>query len=167
MSWARVIGMALVSASLLIGGCALAPPATGSMPSATTSWRGRLAVSVESETAQARSFAAGFELIGSPQKGELTLYTPLGTTLASLAWSQHAAVLHQGSDQRHFASLDALIMDALGTELPIQALFAWLGGDPLVLDGWSADLSHYASGSILARRSQPAPGAELRLVLEK
>ena len=68
---------------------------------------------------------------------------------------------------RYFESLDALIRQAVGTEIPVVALFAWLAGDNMVIAGWSADLSHHADGRIMARRTQPAPLAELRLVLEK
>jgi len=51
--------------------------------------------------------------------------------------------------------------------VPLEALFAWLAGDTMSAAGWSADLSGYAKGSILARRSQPKPAAEIRLLLEK
>jgi outer membrane lipoprotein LolB len=67
---------------------------------------------------------------------------------------------------RHYESLDALIKQAVGTEIPVVALFAWLAGDNMNVAGWSADLSQHAEGRITARRTEPTPIAELRLILE-
>lgn len=148
-----------------LAGCAIPPSTKLGGQSDASLWRGRLAVQVESD--QFRSFAAGFELTGSAAAGELTLFTPLGNTAAVLAWSAGAAVMRSNGETRHFQSLDALIKQAVGTEIPVAALFAWLAGDNLAVAGWSADLSHHADGRITARRTEPAPPAELRLVLEK
>jgi outer membrane lipoprotein LolB len=128
-------------------------------------WHGRLAVRVESE--QPQSFAAEFELTGNAQAGALTLYTPVGSTAAALSWSAQTAVMRTQGEVRSFESLDALIKQAVGTEIPVAALFAWLAGDNMIAAGWSADLSQHANGRITARRAQPVPLAELRLVLEK
>jgi len=166
MSLAKVLCLAVLSATLLIAGCAA--PRPSAMPGAP-SWHGRLAVRVEPGPAQSQALAyvAGFELFGNLQEGELMLYTPLGTTLAALSWSARAAVLRDAEGSQSFESLEALIKKALGTEVPVEALFAWLAGDTMSAAGWSADLSGYANGSILARRSQPTPAAEIRLLLEK
>ena len=156
-------------AVFFMAGCAV--PTKTSIPDQpeVSTWRGRLAVRVESEQPQSQpqSFAAGFELTGNPQAGELTLYTPLGNTATALSWSSQTAVMRSNGGVRYFESLDALIRQAVGTEIPVVALFAWLAGDNMVIAGWSADLSHHADGRIMARRTQPAPLAELRLVLEK
>ena len=166
MSLAKVLCLAVLSATLLIAGCAA--PRLSAMPGAA-SWHGRLAVRVEPRQAQApaQSFSAGFELIGNAQAGELTLYTPLGTTLAALSWSAQTAVMRNAEGSQNFESLDALIRQALGTEIPVAALFAWLAGDNMSAAGWSADLSRYADGSILARRLQPESETEIRLLFEK
>jgi len=111
--------------------------------------------------------STGFEISGNPQTGQLTLYTPLGTTAATLAWSSQNAVLQANGDTRHFDSLDALIKEVLGTEIPVTALFAWLAGENMAVAGWQADLSQRANGRITARRTEPGPPAEIRLVLEK
>jgi outer membrane lipoprotein LolB len=60
-----------------------------------------------------------------------------------------------------------LITQTLGTDIPVTALFAWLAGDTLQVEGWTADLSERANGRITARRVQPEPQAELRLIIEK
>ena len=160
------VACALVFVAIFcIAGCAAPTRANTTNDSEISSWRGRLAVRIESD--QAQSFAAGFELAGTPLTGELTLYTPLGSTVAALSWSPQTATMRINGDVRHFESLDALIKQALGTEIPVAALFAWLAGDNMVIAGWRADLSQHGEGRITARRSEPAPAAELRLVLEK
>ena len=156
-------------AIIFVAGCAAPTGGTVSDQSERSVWRGRLAVRVESDRAesQAQAFAAGFELTGDAQTGGLTLYTPVGTTAAALSWSAQTALMRTNGDVRSFASLDALIAQAVGTEIPVAALFAWLAGDNMAAKGWSADLSQLADGRLTARRTDPAPVTELRLVLEK
>ncbi len=110
---------------------------------------------------------AGFELIGTAQTGGLTLYTPLGSTAAALSWSPGAAELRANGDVRHFDSLGALLREAVGTELPVAALFDWVAGKNQAGKDWSADLSDYTQGRIKARRQEPGAAAELNLILEK
>lgn len=169
MSLSTAARLTWLAALLLLTACAVAPVSHPADSAAVTSWRGRLALRVEADapTAQAQSVTAGFELSGSAQQGELTLYTPLGTTAAQLDWTGQNAVLRLSGEVRRFASLADLIGFTLGTEVPVAALFAWLSGEPVSTAGWNADLSRHASGHILARREQPAPVAEIRLVLEK
>lgn len=165
----NVVCAAILFATIFIAGCA-APTRVGtSNQSEVSLWRGRLAIRVESSPPQSQSqaFSAEFELTGNSQAGELTLYTPLGSTAAALSWSAQTAVMHSNGEVRYFESLDALIKQAVGTEIPVVALFAWLAGNNMVVAGWSADLSQHANGRITARRTDPAPLAELRLVLEK
>jgi len=165
----KAVCAAILFATIFIAGCA-APTRVGiSNQSEVSLWRGRLAVRVESSPPQSQpqAFSAEFELTGNSQAGELTLYTPLGSTAAALSWSAQTAVMHSNGEVRYFESLDALIKQAVGTEIPVVALFAWLAGNNMVVAGWSADLSQHANGRITARRTDPAPLAELRLVLEK
>lgn len=149
--------------ALVLAGCAhpVAAPAT---TRTGDYWRGRLALRVE--TTEPTSFFASFELSGQAQAGELTLSSPLGTTLAQLRWSPQYALLRSDGRTRAFDSLDALAIEATGTDIPIPALFQWLRGQPAAADGWQADLSQLTDGRVLARRTRPAPAAELRLILE-
>lgn len=168
MRWPGTLVFAAMLATVLFtAGCA-APARTGATHQPEF-WRGRLAVRLESEPAPtpAQSFAAEFELRGTALDGELTLYTPFGNTAAALSWSPLTATLRSQGEVRHFESLDALVKQAVGTELPVPALFAWLAGEHMSVAGWSADLSQHAHGRITARRTVPGPPAELRLVLEK
>lgn len=128
-------------------------------------WRGRLALRVENRS-EPTSFFANFELSGAADAGELLLSSPLGTTLAQLRWSPQSALLRNNGQTRAFDSLDALAVEATGTDIPIAALFEWLQGRAAPADGWQADLTQLEAGRLLARREQPAPAAELRLILE-
>jgi outer membrane lipoprotein LolB len=169
MPWLQVAGLAILLSVLSATGCTLQSEAVKTQRAEVSSWHGRLAVRVEADqvSTQAQSFAAGFELTGSALAGELTLFTPLGSTAAALSWTPQIAVMRTHGEIRHFESLDALIRNAVGTEVPVAALFAWLAGDNMTASGWSADLSQHANGRITARRLQDPPMAELILVLEK
>lgn len=157
-------------AAVLVAGCAQPPRAAVTAPDAGANaadasyWRGRLALRVEG--GEANAFFANFELSGSARHGELRLSSPLGTTLAQLNWGPQQALLRSNGRTRAFDSLEALAVEATGTALPIAALFQWLQGRAADADAWVVDLSQLDAGRLLARREQPAPPAELRLILE-
>lgn len=153
------------AALLLAGGCASQRTA-GDAVAATPAghWSGRLGLVVESDPPE--QLHASFELEGDPRSGQLDLFTPLGSTLASLQWQPGAAVLVQGGQRRDYDSLDALATAATGTALPLGALFAWLRGVPETAEGWQVDLSQQAGGRLRAWRLAPPPSAELRVVLD-
>lgn len=149
-------------ASIFIAGCA---SITSQKPISyldSAVWTGRLAIQVKDQPSQ--SFSANFQLHGSAERGELNLMSPLGNTLALLAWQPQNASLQTGSDLRSFTSLEALIQEATGTAIPVTALFDWLTGIPAPVEGWQVDLSQRAQGRVLAYRTQPA--TTLRLILE-
>lgn len=110
--------------------------------------------------------SASFSLQGHAQHGSLNLYSPLGTTLATLDWTANAAHLHQGNQQQRFDSLEALTEQATGAALPVTALFDWLQGKPSPAPGWQVDLSVLAQGTLSARRDHPVPGVVLRIKLD-
>ncbi len=151
-----------LAAPLALSGCAsLRRPRAGE--GTVRQWTGRMSLQVEGEARQ--SFSAGFELRGSAAAGSLELTTPLGGTAALLEWSGAGARLRiPGEPARSAPSLDELARQALGTSVPVAALFDWLDGRPTPVEGWQADLSRQASGRLQARRLQPP--AELRLVLD-
>lgn len=155
----------LLIAIFLIAGCAQIPRVESPNGIESQLWRGRLGLRVESDPPQ--SFSAGFELSGDADQGALRLFSPLGTTLADLRWSPQSATLSNNGETRQFESLDALATQATGTAIPIAALFQWLTGVQTSTAGWNADLSQLESGRLMARRTQPLPTAELRLILER
>ena len=159
----RTCAQALIAA-LIVTGCASTPAPTAT-DAAHGPWSGRLALRLHSTPPQ--SFTAAFELKGRANAGELALRTPLGNTAAQLSWEPGKATLRSGSGIQEFSSLDALAAHATGTPLPVAALFDWLAGIPTQAAGWSADLSELPAGRLQARRTIPAPAADLRLVLDR
>lgn len=149
-------------ASFLIAGCAGIPSSVAPNDAQNPVWNGRLAIKVEDQPSQ--SFSTGFELRGNAQTGELNLLSPLGSTLARLTWNPDQASLRTPSSTQAFSSLEALMVSATGTAIPVAALFDWLGGVATPIEGWLVDLSRQPEGRLLARRA--APATELRVVLD-
>lgn len=127
-------------------------------------WRGRLALRVEGEAPQ--SLLADFELQGQAEQGALRLSGALGVVLADLQWTPTSAVLRAEGQVRQERTVAELVRQVIGTEFPLAALFDWLAGVAREVEGWQVDLSALAQGRLTARRVQPAPLAELRLLLE-
>ena len=170
MSFAAPLRLVLAAgcllAGLLVTGCALPPGSATRSDAKNDFWTGRLSLQVQSEPVQ--SFSAGFELKGRPERGELTLISPLGNVLGVLRWSPSEALLDSGNQKiQRFASHDALMTQATGAAVPLSALFAWLQGDNASVSGWSADLSRHSEGRIRAQRNQPLPQTDLRVVLDQ
>lgn len=159
--------LAAAAASLVVlSGCA--SPARRAGPTGApdvSAWSGRLSLQIDSEPAQ--SFAASFELRGGPQQGELVLTSPIGSTLAQLQWSPGQALLKNGSETRRYASVAALAEAATGAAIPVDALFEWLDGRQLAVQGWRADLGNIQGGRLRARRESPLPAADLRIIFER
>lgn len=161
----RQLAGALLLAAWLGAGCASLPTPT-TAPIAGPVRSGRLAMSVQDRPEA--SFSAQFELRGTPQAGELSLLSPLGSALARLRWGPGDAVLEAaGRAPQRFESLDAMLAQASGTPLPVAALFDWLEGRPTPVPGWEPDLSGLDAGRLRARRLDPPPQADLRVVLER
>jgi outer membrane lipoprotein LolB len=158
---ARLLASCMLLAAL--AGCAT--PQRSAVAPGEQLWTGRLAMSVGSNPPQA--FSAGFELKGAPESGELTLLTPLGGTLAVLAWQPGSASLKSGTEVRQFPSVEALANEVTGAEIPVAALFDWLAGKPTAVAGWQADVSQVADGRLRAQRTAPPPAADLRIAFDR
>ncbi|MCM2253131.1 MAG: outer membrane lipoprotein LolB [Ramlibacter sp.] len=158
-------GLLLAASLALAAGCASPPRTVAPADGAAGPWSGRLALEVQEDPP--RSFSAGFELRGSATVGELALYNPMGGTLAVLAWGPGSARLRSNGQTREFESVQALAAHATGAPIPVSALFDWLRGIDTPAPGWQADLSSLGEGRLRARRLQPPPRADLRLVLER
>ena len=154
----------LAGAALFMAGCAQPARVAQKDDISVAVWSGRLALQVENQPSQ--SFSAGFELRGRAEAGELTLYNPLGGTLAALQWAPGSATLRSGDQVRQFNSIDALVAGATGTAIPVASLFDWLSGSNTPVAGWEADLSQLADGRLRARRVA-TPMADLRMALDK
>lgn len=152
--------------AILVAACASPPRTAGSATGEAPVRSGRLAMSVQDQPGQ--SFSAGFELKGRPEAGELALFNPIGGTVAVLRWHPGSAVLiPQGGQPQQFASVEAMVQQATGAALPVAALFDWLDGLHTQVPGWQVDLSSIGDGRLRARRFEPAPEADLRVVLDR
>lgn len=152
-----------VAALLVTAGCAQL--SGGTRPQGTDTWSGRMSLRIDSQPVQ--TFSALFELRGSPEAGELSLTSPIGSTLAQLHWSPGEALLKNGSEVRRYESVDALIEAATGAAIPVGALFGWLAGRDDRVPGWRPDLAQVANGRLQATRENPGPTADLRIVFER
>lgn len=167
----RAAGLTLASCglALLLAGCAATASHTGAATATTSerteSWSGRLSLQVDSDPPQ--SFAALFDLRGTPGRGSLTLTSPIGSTLAELTWSPDEALLKNGSETRRYESVDALVIAATGAAIPVRALFGWLDGRDERVAGWRPDLQQIGKGRLQAVRETPQPRADLRVVFER
>jgi len=158
-------------AVLALGACASPAPLRPQAPDATstqaspeaTHWSGRLALTIESDPVQ--HFSANFELWGNADQGSLSLSSPLGQQLALAQWDAQQALLQHNGRSTAYPNMDELSAALTGVALPLRPLFAWLRGQAAELEGWQADLSRHAQGRLQARRWQPAPAVELRLIL--
>lgn len=161
-AWLLLVQLAI----FFIAGCAGNQRATGQYDHQREEWAGRISLQVASEPAQ--SFSASFELKGRAENGELRLISPLGNVLGVLRWSPGQALLDRGNqDIQRFASIDELMERATGAAIPLSALFAWLQGNNATASGWMADLTRHGEGRFSARRTLPAPEANLRVVLDQ
>lgn len=154
----------LLAPAWLLVACAQQPLRPTLDAAQRTQWNGRMSLRVDSDPVQ--SMTAGFDLRGNAQTGELSLFTPIGSTLARLIWAPGAAEMQWNGQRRNFDSIEALTQQATGTALPIAGLFQWLAGEPAQVPGWSADLQGLQQGRLLARRTEPAPAVEMRLIFE-
>jgi outer membrane lipoprotein LolB len=152
-------------ATILIAGCASFPWANGLKDTQKAGFTGRISLQVDSTPPQ--SFSGGFDLQGSTSQGELTLFTPLGSTAAVMRWSPGRAELQNGASTQAYPSVQAMMERTTGAAVPIEALFAWLSGDAANVPGWQADVSRHADGRISALRTDPAPPAQLRIVIDR
>jgi outer membrane lipoprotein LolB len=110
--------------------------------------------------------SAGFSLEGDARQGELNLFSPLGTTLATLQWNPTTTQWLQGSQQRRYDSMAHLTEEVTGAALPMDAMFDWLQGKSTHSIGWQADLSSIHQGTLLAKRLSPEPLVVLRIKLD-
>lgn len=157
--------LACIACCIALAGCASSGGLVQRPDDETGKWQGRLAVSVTHP--EPRGFTASFELQGNAEMGQLTLSTPLGTTLAKLDWTAEAAVLTTSGIPQRFDSLQALALHATGVDIPIAQLFDWFKGRQSSVSGWEADLRGFEAGRIVAKRTGANLQAELRILLDR
>ena len=131
-------------------------------------WSGRISVRTTGAGFQTpQQFSVGFVLTGTATEGELSLDTPLGTTLAKARWAPGQAELTQGSTTQAYANIDDMTTALTGEPLPLAALFQWLQGEASTVNGWTPNLTQYAQGRISAIRQRPSGDTVIRVVLDQ
>ena len=153
-----------LAAASVLSACSITPPA---VPAGTPAWTGRMGLQVHDTSAAEQSFSASFHLEGSAAQGRLNIYNPIGSQIARLHWQAGQAVLEQGNRSTTSDTLEALLQRSLGSAIPVDAMFDWLQGRPSPSPGWQVDLSRHAQGRITALRTDPAPEATLRIILQQ
>ena len=136
-----------------LSACTLPP-----QPPRDAFWQGRMSLTVHQTPVQ--HVSAAFELEGNANKGELTLFSPLGHASLVLRWSPGLAEWLQNGKTRSFASLSEMTQAATGTDLPLTALFEWLAGRDLAVPGWTIERTG-PTGPWSAKRHLPEPAVTL------
>ncbi len=155
----------LLIALFFIAGCASGIRSTESFNAEEAIWQGRLAVRVSGDSPQ--SFSAQFALQGNSERGILSLYTPLGSTVAQVQWSDRGAFLTGEGEPRHFETVGALTQTLTGAELPIGALFAWLQSGRIEAAGWQVERADREAGVLVAHQQNARNSVDLKLLLER
>ncbi|MDO9313151.1 MAG: outer membrane lipoprotein LolB [Burkholderiaceae bacterium] len=144
---------------------------------------GRMSVQVAAtDTSEAHSLSAAFELSGTTERGRLDLNTPIGSTVARARWEADLVVLDTPQGQTRHSTLADMTRAMVGEELPVPAMFDWLRGRPwpgaestssvapepagFRQMGWTVDLSRFEEMRILARRESP-PVVTVQVKLDK
>ena len=175
----------LAVTAAVLAACAAAPPQP--VPSTPVSLAdepfeiaGRLSARRGSEGA-----AANFRWTHRSDRDQLTLATPLGSTLARLEGTS-AEVRLELADGRvtDAADWEALTSSVLGAPIPVRGLAWWIRGAPhpggthtierdaqsrtsvLWQDGWEIVYGYSDAGSRPARLRLSYPDTEIRLVLD-
>jgi outer membrane lipoprotein LolB len=137
---------ALLSVLLLSGCAALAPqPENAPVDAAqsainrryqdTLDLDGRLSVQYQRNNAD-ESLHGSFTWRQTAQHNTITLLSPLGQTLATIAVEPGSATLTQsGHEPRTAADVDELAAQSLGWPLPVSGLRNWLQGFAVAADG--------------------------------
>ena len=83
-----------------------------------------------------------------------------------MEWTAQSARLVLGSKVQEASSLESLVFQLTGTQLPTAALIDWLSGKPSPAEGWNVDVSEWHLRRLVLERVQPAPRTVLRLAFE-
>ena len=92
----KLCTLGALTCALLLSACTTTPKTTATTatenttPANTTTYSGRLALSIEQQPPQ--NFSSNFQLTGSPNQGSLHILSPFGSTLAMARWSSKSAM---------------------------------------------------------------------------
>ncbi len=123
----------------LLAACASSAVAPSSRQMApyrdTIGLSGRLSVAYQKD-GKGESLSGKFTWQQSGDRTDVTLASPLGQTIATIAITPTEATLTQGNGRtRAAADIDTLSAQALGWPLPVSGLRDWLQGYAMAADG--------------------------------
>ena len=150
---------------ILIAGCANRESEKSLFEPYSSNWHGRFALSIEGENPHNTS--ASFYLRGNAVQGEMTVFSPIGSTVAVISWTPEYATFVSNGRTEYRADLDALTRRLTGTNLPVAAFFSWFEGKAAEADGWTVNLDRLGDGHLSAVRTLPSPKASVRIVLDR
>ena len=103
-----------------------------------------------------------------PRPANCRCSSPLGSTLAVLAWAPGAATLRSNGQTQQFESVDALVARRdRHRRFPWRRCSTGCAASTRRWRAGSADLSQLGQGRLAALRQQPPPEADLRVVFER
>lgn len=136
---ARVYAAA-AAAAFLLGGCATTgtqPPSNASVApfSEAVELHGRLSVKY-TRNGEPQSLSGKFDWKQTAQRTDVTLMSPIGSTIATITVTPEQAVLTEsGKPPRSAPDIDALSARILGWSLPVAGLRDWMQGYATAADG--------------------------------
>ncbi|MEF2269352.1 outer membrane lipoprotein LolB [Janthinobacterium sp. LS2A] len=139
----KLLPLTLVCLSLSACSTLTSPFSSGAAPSAQTvapyrdqvELTGRLNVVYQKDD-KPESATVNFNWQQTAQRTDVTLYSPVGSTLATIVVTPQQAVLTQsGKAPRSAPDVDALSAQLLGWSLPVSGLRDWLQGHAVGADG--------------------------------
>jgi outer membrane lipoprotein LolB len=155
-------------AALLLAGCATTSvpraPFSAAAPGGALELHGRLSVKY-TQNGEPKSMSGKFDWKQTPQRTDVALSSPIGSTIATIAVTPDQAVLTEsGKPPRSAPDIDTLSARILGWSLPVAGLRDWLqgqatdaGGKPFVAspansevttrDGWRLSFVSWQDGS--------------------
>jgi len=135
---ARMIGAAAAAAAFLFAGCATtSAPKTGAAAAFgdAVELHGRLSVKY-TQNGEPKSMSGKFEWRQLPQRTDVALLSPIGSTIATVVVTPREAVLTESGKAPHSApDIDTLSARILGWSLPVAGLRDWLQGYATAADG--------------------------------
>lgn len=122
----------ILAFTLLLGACSTAPSMKAAAPSApyyeVISLSGRLSVSYQQQ-GKAQSLQGKFTWDQTATTTHISLFTPLGQTIAQIVIEPNQAMLQQTGETLRIANdVSTLTSDTLGWPLPVAGLKEWLQG---------------------------------------
>ncbi|NBS72600.1 MAG: hypothetical protein EBT78_02430 [Betaproteobacteria bacterium] len=126
--------------------------------------QGRLSLQIDSSPSQV--LFAPFEMRGSASKGQIDIYSPLGSILAQAMWDSEQAVLINGQRRQVFANMNDLEQKLLGTPISLPEVIQFYQSKSItpVLKGWV--VKRETPERLVLDRNEPLPHIQLKIQID-